>query len=187
MPILPPEPDIFPEDLLNDGQSEGGCRHQWWALYTLARREKELMRRLRGLAIPHYGPLIKRASVSPSGRVRTSYVPLFPSYVFLMGDDAARYQAMRTNCVSRWLAVEDTEQLVHDLRQIRRLILSDTPLTPEARIQPGMRVRIRGGALAGLEGTVIRRRGEDRLLVVVTFIQRGASIQLRDFQVERID
>ena len=42
-------------------------------------------------------------------------------------------------------------------------------------------------SLAGLEGTVIRRRGAERLLVVVEFLQQGASVQLDDFQVERID
>ena len=78
-------------------------------------------------------------------------------------------------------------ELEHDLRQIRRLIQSDTPLTPEARIQPGTRVRIRSGSLAGMEGMVIKRRGVDRLLIMVKFLQQGASIQIEDFQVESLD
>ena len=40
--------------------------------------------------------------------------------------------------------------------------------------------------MAGMEGTVIKRRGVDRLLVVVKFLQQGASVQLEDFQVEPI-
>jgi len=36
-------------------------------------------------------------------------------------------------------------------------------------------------------GTVIRRHGGDRLLIAVHFLQRGASVLLDDFQVERID
>jgi transcription antitermination factor NusG len=145
------------------------------------------MRRLRSLRIAHYGPLVKKRSRSPSGRVRVSYIPLFAGYVFLCGSEAARYQAMTTNCISRCLHVDDRRQLLHDLRQIRRLILSDTPMTPEARIQPGAQVRIRSGSLAGIEGTVLKRRGGDRLLIAVTFLQQGASVQLEDFQVEPID
>lgn len=187
MPILPIEPDIFPSDLLEQDDSGSDLGAQWWALYTLPRREKELMRRLRGMEIYHYGPLIKRRTRSPSGRVRTSHVPLFGNYVFLRGSEEHRYLAVTTNCVSRCLEVNDGGQLVRDLRQIRRLIESDAPLTPESRLVPGMRVRIRSGSLVGLEGTVIRRRGTQRLLVAVEFLQQGASIQLEDFQVQRID
>ena len=145
------------------------------------------MRRLRGLQIAHYGPLVKKRNRSPSGRIRMSYIPLFAGYVFLCGGESARYQAMTTNCISRCLDVDDREQLLHDLRQIRRLILSDTPMTPESRIQPGTQVRIRSGSLAGMEGTVLKRRGGDRLLIAVKFLQQGASVQLEDFQVEPID
>src|SRR3972149_3559745 len=148
MPILLPEPDIFPEGLLGDEPPAADPARQWWALYTLPRREKELMRRLRTMEIPHYGPLVKRRFRSPNGRARTSYVPLFAGYVFLCGDEVARYQSLTTNCVSRCLVVDDTLELEHDLRQIRRLIQSETPLTPEARIQPGTRGRIRSGSPA---------------------------------------
>lgn len=187
MPILPPEPDIYPQDLLDEGRLEVSLQAKWWALYTLPRREKDLMRRLRGLYVPHYAPLVKRRTKSPSGRVRTSYVPLFAGYVFVCGNEDQRYQALRTNCVSRCLEVVDFQRLVEDLQNIKRLIDADAPLTPESRIEPGTRVRIRSGSLAGLEGTVVRRRGVERLLVAVEFLQQGASIQLEDFQVEPID
>ena len=183
MPILPQEPDIWPENLFDQASPEG----TWWALYTLPRREKDLMRRLLRMEIPFYGPLIKRRSRSPAGRSRTSYVPLFPGYVFLHGSEEQRYRSLTTNCVSRCLQVSDGGQLAQDLRQIHQLISSDAPLTPEARIEPGMRIRVRSGSLAGLEGVVIRRRGSERLLVIVHFLQQGASVQLEDYQVERID
>jgi hypothetical protein len=38
----------------------------------------------------------------------------------------------------------------------------------------------------GLEGVIISRRGEDRLLVGVHFLQQGVSILIQDFQVEPI-
>jgi hypothetical protein len=38
----------------------------------------------------------------------------------------------------------------------------------------------------GLEGTIVSRRGEDRLLIAVNFLQQGVSIQISDFQVERL-
>jgi transcription antitermination factor NusG len=139
------------------------------------------------MAVPHYCPLVRRRTCSPGGRVRTSFVPLFSSYVFVLANEGQRTRALSTNCISRCLPVPNGKQLAHDLHQIRRLVLADAPLTPEARIAPGNRVRIRSGSLCGLEGTVIKRRGSERLLVVVAFLQKGASVQLDDFQVERID
>ena len=58
------------------------------------------------------------------------------------------------------------------------------PLTPEARLDAGRPVRVRSGAFLGMEGVVIRRANETRLLVAVNFLQRGASVLLDDCQVE---
>lgn len=183
MPILPAEPDMFPEELLNPDVEES-VGQEWFALYTLSRREKELMRRLRALGVPHYGPQIKKKSRSPSGRVRESYMPLFAGYVFLRGTQQHRLQALTTNCVARCIEVRDGARLERDLRQIRQLIATDAPLTPESRLEPGQRVRVRSGSMMGLEGQVVRRRGRDWLVVAVEFLQQGASVLLEDFQVE---
>ncbi len=183
MPILPREPDIYPAELLDDAP-DGTADGAWWAMYTLARREKELMRRLRAMEIPFYAPLVHKRARSPGGRMRESYVPLFASYVFVLGDEHQRQQTLASNCVSRCLSVPDAGQLVHDLRQVRHLIELDAPLTVEARIEPGRRVRVRSGSMAGLEGTVVKRRGKDWLVVAVEFLGQGASVMLEDFQVE---
>jgi len=186
MPILPSQPDVFPADLL-DNWEPPSSDEKWWALYTLARREKRLMAQLHEAEVGYYGPLILRKFRSPNGRKRTSYVPLFPGYVFLWGSEEDRYQALETNCVSRTLRVVDAEELVRDLRQVQQMIRSKKPLTPEARLKPGMRVRVRSGSLENLEGVVIRREGKERLLVAVAFLQQGASVSIEDVQLERID
>jgi transcriptional antiterminator RfaH len=184
MPILPPEPDLYPEQLLEATETLDIPDAQWWALYTMSRREKELMRRLRGMKVPFYGPLAPRRTRTANGRKRVSYNPLFPGYVFLFGDAEHRRLALTTNCISRVLPIPDGDDLVRDLRQVRQLILADAPLTPESRLTPGMRVRVRGGALGGLEGVVMKRRGKGRLLVAVEFLQQGASVALEDCEVE---
>ena len=74
MPILPQQSVIYPDDLLERPPADAA----WWAVYTLSRREKDFMRRLRDFEIPFYGPLIKRTTRSPGGRTRTSWLPLFP-------------------------------------------------------------------------------------------------------------
>lgn len=187
MPILTQEVDLYPEDLLEReylGEETDAC---WWALYTRPRREKDLMRRLLSLEIPFCGPTVAKRHRSPSGRLRTSYLPLFPNYVFIYGGGQPRYDAMTTNCVMQHLPVPDGLALTGDLRRIFHLIRSGRPVTLEERLQPGMPVRVRSGPLRGREGVVVARRGRRRLVVNVDFLQQGASVELEDCEVERID
>ena len=189
MPILAREPDLYPLDLFERIQmpSESETDEGWLAVYTLSRHEKELVRRLRALDVACYCPLIEQRTKSPAGRRRTSFVPLFSNYVFVYGSSDCRYAALTTNCVSSVIEVPDTNSLTCDLLRIHRLIESGLPLTPELQLQAGARVRIRTGPLQGLEGTLIRRRNENRLLLSVDFLQSGASVLLDEFQVDPID
>lgn len=183
MPILPKQRDTYPEDLLDEG---GPTTGHWVAFYTLSRREKDLMRRLEASRIPFYAPMIHRRLRGAGGRTRSSFVPLFPGYVFSPVDDEQRRAALATNTIARWIPIADERMLERDLRAIKRLIDTDRPLTPEARLEPGQAVRVRGGPLQGLEGTVVRRRGEERLVVAVRFLNQGASIELEDVDLERL-
>jgi hypothetical protein len=38
-----------------------------------------------------------------------------------------------------------------------------------------------------MEGTVLVRRGKTRLIVHVTFLQQGASVEIDDFNLEPLD
>ena len=182
MPILKEEPNMYPETLLDAAPSDA-AGHRWLAIYTKARQEKSLARELLKYGIPFYLPLVKKTNVS-RGRKRTSLAPLFGGYVFLYASEEERVKSLTTNRISRILTVEDPDQLVFDLRQLRQLIAANAPLTVESRLGPGQRVRVRQGAFAGLEGTVLKRRGETRLLVSINFLQQGASVEIDDFMLD---
>jgi len=191
MPILPRQRDVFPDDLLEDSSPHAFKGHAvgepgWVAFYTLSRREKDLMRKLEASTVPFYAPLVKRRLRSPGGRARLSFVPLFPGYVFSLVDDDQRRAALATNTVARWLPIGDPAGFLSDLRNIKRLIATEQPLTPEALLEPGQPVRVRSGPLQGLEGTVVKRRGGERLVVAVRFLNQGASIELEDVDLERL-
>lgn len=185
MPILKEEPNLYPETLLDEMPSDADDRC-WYAIYTKARQEKSLARELFQYQIPFYLPLVKKINVS-RGRRRTSLAPLFGGYLFLFADESDRVRSLTTNRVSRVLQVEDSKQLVFDLGQLRQLIAAGAPLTVESRLDEGRHVRVRRGAFAGLEGTVVKRRGETRLLVCINFLQKGASVEIDDFLLEPLD
>jgi transcription antitermination factor NusG len=191
MPICEQETTVFPADLLQmpealAGAGPGEEPRQWWVLYTKSRQEKSLARDLLQYQIPFYLPLVRANKVYRKWKVST-YTPLFSGYVFLFGSHEERGRSLTTNRLSRILPVEDGDSLSHDLRQLQLLIASGAPLTLEGRLAPGTRVRVRRGLLEGLEGTVLERRGQTRLLVSVNFLQQGASVDIDDFMLERLD
>jgi transcriptional antiterminator RfaH len=176
---------MFPESLLDDFPAES-CERSWYVIYTKSRQEKALARELLQREVPFFCPTIPKENYI-RGRVVQSHLPLFPCYVFVLGDEDERVATLKTNRVSRVLPVLDQVELRSDLRQIRDLIDSGAPLTVESRLGPGRRVRVKCGPLAGLEGIVVCRRGECHLIVSVNFLQQGASVAIDDFMLEPID
>ena len=190
MPILDRGTTVFPETLLEtqplleSGPLESTAR-RWWVLYTRSRQEKAIARALLGREIPFYLPLVRR-TLRHRGKNRRSFVPLFSGYLFMYGSEEERGYALTTNRISQTLIVPEPERFFYDLQRIHRLIGTNAPLTPESRLVPGNRVRVKGGPFAGFEGTILRRRGETRLLVAVDFLQQGVSVQIDDFMLDAI-
>ena len=145
--------------------------------------EKSLARQLLAMQVPFYLPLVPRTTMIAGRRVR-SLLPLFTSYLFLYGTDEERVQTLATNRVAQLWGASKLDDVTRDLQSVQALIDSGVPLTPEGQLKPGRRVRVKTGMLMGLEGVVVARRGEDRLLVAVNFLQQGVSVQIHDYQVE---
>lgn len=182
MPILAAEPSLFPENLLDDYQDDGAER-RWWAIYTKSRQEKALARQLLGMEVPFYLPLIPKTNLI-RGRRFTSQIPLFGSYMFLFANEEERVKALTTERIVQLLPAPSGIEIAADLQTVRDLITAGAPMTLESRLAVGRRVRVKSGSLMGLEGVIMSRRGEDRLLVAVRFLQQGVSVLIQDFQVE---
>lgn len=191
---------IFPDDLLRSrdgaGQSsspggqasddEPDSPSSWWLVYTKSRQEKQLSRQLSEMSVPHYVPVHYREAFT-RGRPRRVEEPLFAGYLFLYADGEQRRTALSTNRISTTHPVDDGERLRRELRQIEISIASGARLTLEARLKPGDWARVKGGVHAGLEGVVLRRQNQTRLVLSVNFLKQGASLEVRDSMLERID
>ena len=190
MPILPAEPDFYPEDLWTPGgpapgPGPGGLR--WWCLHAKPRQEKATARHLHRRALPFYLPMIAREGRTPAGRKIRSLAPLFPGYLFLLGDESQKLDAFRARTLVRVLEVDDQEALDRDLRRVRQLLASGLPVEPELSYPVGASIRIASGPLAGLVGVVTHRGDRDRLTAVVRFLRQGATVALEDWQLEPCD
>ncbi len=185
MPIRKAELEIYPEDLLlrdastdiNETDESGGATWRWTCLYTMSRREKDLMRRLVAEKVACYCPQVAKRYRSPAGRLRTSYIPLFTNYVFLFGNEDHRRFALTTNCISKTYEVRDAN-FQNELRQIQVALNEEVPLTAEAKLDSGQRVRVRSGPFKDFEGEIIRREGKTRLLLQLNYLQQGVSMEM---------
>jgi transcriptional antiterminator RfaH len=185
MPITEREPVLFPEQLFEELSSQLESGRLWRVLHTKPRQEKCLARCLFESQIPFFLPLIRKRLLI-RGKSLTSYIPLFPSYLFMLADNAERISALVTKRVVRVLEVADPEALQHDLCQLHRLIESGMVLRPEDRLEPGATVEIRSGPLQGLQGIIVSRASKKRFVVKVDFIHKGASVELDDFTLSAV-
>jgi len=176
---------MHPPELL-DGFAASEQERTWWVAYTKVRQEKRLAEELAARQIPFYLPLVERRHLY-RGRRLTSQVPLFAGYVFLLTNPRERIQSLATDRIAQSIPVTDGPRLYADLVQVRRLIDARVPLTIEARLQPGQRVRVLDGSFSGMEGIIESRCRKTRLVVAITLLQRGVSVELDDVLLEPLD
>lgn len=184
MPILSNEIALHPSGLLEAEPTIEGDRI-WSVVYTKSRQEKAVARELLKSDTPFYLPLIPKDQLIRGRRFR-SFLPLFSGYLFQCGSIEQNFETQLSSRVSRVLPVPDPVRLCRDLSCVQRLIDADCPLSQERRLSPGDRVRVKHGSLQGLEGTIIRREKTTRLLIAVSYLQQGVSVQIDDFMVEPI-
>ncbi|HMO14823.1 MAG TPA: antitermination protein NusG [Pirellulaceae bacterium] len=178
MPILKKEIDIFPNNLLDNEALLGDIVRTWYAAYTVSRQEKKLMRSLLEWNSPFYGPLMPQRRRAPTGRIYTSFAPVFTSYVFLFSTEDERVKALKTNCITQLHPIEAAAPFLIDLQRIHGLLSTGISLTREAKMVVGSPARIRSGPFAGYEGTVIRRQGKTRFLIWIEFVGQGVSVEI---------
>jgi len=183
MPLLPAEPFVFPEELLDQPfDPTNGCL-PWWVLHTRPRAEKALARKLLRHHTPYFLPTRKK-QWRKHGRMFSSHVPLFPGYLFIRADHLDAFRTLETNFVARVLRVPDRFQIHTDLERIHRLIASGGAQVSEDRLQPGALVEIIAGPLSGLEGKIIRRGKQLKFIVEVHFLQQGVSVEIESWMIE---
>ena len=145
-----------------------------------------MARDLRARGIAYYLPQVVHEDRTPQGRKTRSVLPLFTSYLFLLGDEQERVQSLKGNRLVRVIEVSDQEAMNHDLRQIHQMLASGLAVIAEPTVPVGARVRILTGPLADIEGRVIRRGKRDQFVAVVHFLGSGATVDLEDWQVEQL-
>lgn len=169
---------------------ETGCAPlSWFAIQTWPRYEKKVADEFQKKRIDVFLPLLS-SKRKWSDRQTVVQMPLFPSYVFVRIDESsnARIGVLRTNGVTGFVGVRGIGVSIPQgqIESVRSLLASDVMFQSHPHLTVGKRVRIRGGSLDGVEGTLLEKKGDLSLLVSIHLIQRALAIRVAGFRVEPI-
>ena len=149
----------------------------WLVAHTRPRCEKKLAEHCQrqGLAatLPCYD-----AAHKYRGKTVVFRKPLFPGYVFLRMLPHQSGAVRQNDYVANLLDVFDQATFEQQLQDILTALDSGIGVQLAPAIGVGMRVKIKGGPLQGLEGWVEQRYGMTTVLLRLDFINQAAAVKL---------
>jgi transcription antitermination factor NusG len=159
---------------------------QWFAIYTTPRHEKSVARHLNQRSIEHYLPLYRSERRWSDGSKVTLDLPLFPGYVFVRITNRERGQVL--GVPGALLVVPGTggesAVLPDALIDTLRAGLETCQAEPHPLLMSGQRARIRTGALAGMEGVVVRRKNSLRVVLTLEHLMRSVAVEVASEDLE---
>jgi transcription termination/antitermination protein NusG len=167
----------------------GQSAENWYAVLTRARHEKAAAYRLSERGVTTFLPTVTEVH-RWNDRKKTVELPLFSCYLFvkLMPGNEERQRVLRTDSVLGLVGTQGLGTPIpnEQIDSIRTLVSEQLPCCSHPFLKTGQRVRIRGGALEGIEGILLSRNGDRRLIISVDAMQRSLAVQVEGYDVEPI-
>jgi transcriptional antiterminator NusG len=159
----------------------------WYALHTRAKHEKMVTLRLAERGVETFLPLVTEVR-RWSDRKKSIELPLFGCYVFakFASNRAERLRVLRVDGVLNLVGARGEGASIPDgqIDSVRALVSGELPWSSHPFLEIGQRVRIRSGALNGIEGILVARNGDRTLVISVNAIQRSLAVRVEGYEVE---
>jgi transcription antitermination factor NusG len=162
---------------------------KWFAVYTSPRHEKRVSEYLRLREIEHYLPLYQVRRKWRNGATETLDLPLFPGYLFVRIDRGERVRVLESPGVLAFVGGTGGKPASLPETEIDAL-RSGLPLRhaePHPLLTVGQRARILSGALAGMEGVVLRRKNSLRVVLTMDMIMQSVSVEVDGSELEIVE
>ena len=167
--------------------SAGHPSESWYAVQTRTRHEKMVAQRLHERAVTTFLPLMTEVH-RWSDRKKVVELPLFGGYVFakIAATNIERLRVLRVEGVLSLVGSgkEGTPIPDNEIESVRLLLQEGLPWSSHPFLKIGQRVRIRSGALDGMEGVLVSRNGDRTLVISVDAIQRSLAVRVEGYDVE---
>lgn len=170
-------------------QIEPSACVNWYAVATRSRHERVVAHQLNSDGVATFIPSVMELHYWSDRRKKVE-MPLFPGYVFLhahLSPALMRSVAFARGTV-RFVAMQGGPVPIpmEQIESIRRLVTLRANCEPYPYLTVGQRVRVRGGALDGVEGIFTRVDGQSGLVVSVDSISRSLLVRVEGYRVEPV-
>jgi transcription antitermination factor NusG len=178
------------EPLIMAGQPpllQAYCEPRWYAAHTCANHEKRVAEQLGVREVEYFLPLYVSVRRWKDRRVALD-LPLFPGYVFVRMALRDRLQVQQLPGVARLVGFNGTPAALpeEEIETLQKSWGTGIHAEPHPYLTVGQRVRIKSGPLAGMEGVLLRRKGNLRLVISIDLIQRSVAVDANAADVEAI-
>ena len=161
----------------------------WYAVHTRSRHERIVSQRLQEKGISTYLPIVNEVH-HWSDRRKVVQIPLFSCYLFVRIPpvNESRLEVLRIDSVLGFVGVRGQGTAIPDAQidSVRTLVEENLPMHAYPFLKIGQRVRIRSGALCGVEGILVSRNGDDTLIISIEAIQRSLAVRIQGYDVEPV-
>lgn len=162
---------------------------KWYAIRTRSRHEKVAARELAAQGISVFLPLVTSIRQWSDRRTKVE-MALFPGYTFVRVDyfSGDRVRVLRTTGVVDFVGQKAEGSSIPDeqIESIRTILIRNVPVKDHPFLNVGQRIRVRNGALSGVEGILVAVKGTRQLVISVEPIHRSLCISLDDYQIENL-
>jgi transcriptional antiterminator NusG len=177
---------INSQEITNSNLSGALLAPEWFAVRTRPRHEKTVLKQLESSDVETFLPLCTEMR-SWSDRKKEVEFSLFPGYVFVRIPNSSHMRLLifQARGVIGFVGPNHkaTSIPAQQIEAIQSLLAAQVDLRPHPYLNVGQRIRIRNGALQGLEGVLVRVASDRSLIVSVDLIHKSVAIRLEGYDV----
>jgi transcription antitermination factor NusG len=143
---------------------------EWFAIRVKSNRERVTADALRGKDLEVLLPARRED--------RGKETPLFPGYLFCRFDVQRRLPVLTVPGVVHIVGLGSVPVPIDpiEIAGVRAMIQSPLQVMPFPYPPVGRKVEIQNGPLRGIEGVILAHKGEDKMVVSVTLLQRSIAV-----------
>jgi transcription antitermination factor NusG len=158
---------------------------RWFAVYTTPRHEKHVSEILVERQIETFLPLYRTNRQWQKSRPVVLDLPLFPTYVFVRIARHARGVVLGTPGVLSIVGSSREAWPLPDLEiEALRSGLSTRKIEPHPYLIVGERVRIKTGVMTGVEGVLVRKKNNLRVVLSLDTIMQSFAVEVAADDIE---
>ena len=157
---------------------EASTQPCWYVASTMSRHEKQVAAQFKGRGIDYYLPLYEEVHRWKDRRTTVS-LPLFPGYIFVRIPLVERLRVQVIPSVLRLVGFGGPPVAL-DESELNRLRagLEMSKAEPHPFLKVGQRVRVRNGALTGMEGILEKHKDKFRVVLSMDLIQQSVAVEV---------